>query len=101
MQKQNGKWYFHKMNGAYKSGTYKGLDLSFGNENATGGILLRAIREVTLPSTMGDFIEGPCNCVNRILQDTCKGENVKDLVGMASFSLDAFNSESNFHLIES
>ena len=45
LQKQNCKWYFHKMNGAYKSGTYKGLDLSFGKPdiNAIGGILIRAI----------------------------------------------------------
>ena len=110
MQKQNCKWYFHKMNGAYKAGTYKGLDLSFGKPdiNAIGGILLRSLREALVTEAdgklkvtgSGEFIEGPCNCVNRILKDTCSGENVKDLVGLDEFSLDAFNTKSNFHLVD-
>ena len=83
LQKQNCKWYFHKMNGAYKAGTYKGLDLSFGKPeiNAIGGILLRSLKEVFVSEEEaggklkvtgnGEFIEGPCNCVNRILKETC------------------------------
>lgn len=43
-QKRNGEWYFHRQNGkSYKGGTYKGLDISCGNENNYGGILLRSI----------------------------------------------------------
>merc|ERR1712166_426835 len=51
----------------------------------------------------GDFIEGPCNCVNKILKETTSSEKdgIKDLVAMDSFNLDAFDTESNFHLITS
>lgn len=29
-QQTCGEWYFHKMNGTYKGGSYKGLDITFG-----------------------------------------------------------------------
>jgi hypothetical protein len=101
------------MGGAYKSGSYKGLDLTFGKPDieAVGGILLRSLMPVTVENLDGKlivtggskeaFIEGPCNCVNRILEETCNPSDVgiKELVGMPEFSLDAFDSKSNFHLI--
>ena len=46
MQHENAKWYFHKVGGTYKSGSYKGLDLSFGKHSAIGGILIRALMRV-------------------------------------------------------
>ena len=63
-QLQNMKWYFHKYhNGTYKSGTYKGLDMTFGNKkDQYGGILIRSIY-----SKDSGLICGPCNCVNYIL----------------------------------
>jgi len=82
MQKHTGRWYFHKQNGmAFKSGTYKGLDLAIGKgEKAVGGILFRAMMPVRVTqkdngfkaepsSTKADFIEGPCLLVDRILAD--------------------------------
>ena len=30
LQKETGRWYFHKFGQSYKVGTYKGLDLTFG-----------------------------------------------------------------------
>jgi len=88
-QLTNSKWYFHKHHTqTYKSGTFKGLDLTFGhvdtnflinsyfnkcvkklNENLEkndiyGGILIRSIYDVT----SNIFIEGSCNCVNHILK---------------------------------
>lgn len=113
MQKLNAQWYFHKMNGSYKAGTYKGLDLSFGRPEigAVGGILIRAIMpcevnteggELVGKPLTGELIEGPCNSVNRILESTLgnKDQGIKDLVQMKSFSLDAFASSSNFHLVK-
>ncbi len=88
------------MGGNYKSGTYKGLDLTFGiPDRSIGGILIRSLMPVSVEKD-GDvikviggskdtFIEGPCNCVNKILQETC-GKDIKDLVAMAEFKLDAF-----------
>ena len=53
MQKQTGKWYFHKFGNSYRSGTYKGLDVAIGKgeEVAAGGILLRSLMPVTLSNT--------------------------------------------------
>lgn len=102
------------MFGTYKAGSYKGLDLSFGNPElpATGGILLRSLMPVTVTEKDGkilvsnsgskdEFIEGPCNCVNRILLETTgdKDKGIKDLVQMPEFNLDAFDQKSNFHLV--
>lgn len=57
--------YFHKFkNGSYKSGTYKGLDITFGSTNSYFGILIRSMLNVN----SGEFIEGPCRCVNKILE---------------------------------
>lgn len=60
-----GKWYFHKFkNGSYKGGTYKGMDLTLGNNVDTYcGILIRSMCKLGTE----DIIEGPCNCVNKIL----------------------------------
>lgn len=62
-----GIFYFHKYkNGTYKSGTYKGLDLTFGNreKNTYFGILIRSIMDLD----SNEFTEGPCKCVNKILE---------------------------------
>jgi hypothetical protein len=62
-----GRWYFHKQNGkSYKSGTYKGLDITFGNDDKTtyGGILIRSIKKLATD----EIIEGPCKVVNKILE---------------------------------
>lgn len=66
-------WYFHKFgNGTYKGGTFKGLDITFGNrnqhqnkyQNKYCGILIRSIQHIK----QNRFIEGPCNVVNEILK---------------------------------
>ena len=120
MQKTTGNWYFHKLGKSYKAGSYKGLDLSIGKGEgiAAGGILLRSMIPLTLaPSSTADrmvftedsrnkseFVQGPCNCVDRILEET-KPEGSKDrfgiaeLVDSADFNLDVFDSQSCFHLL--
>jgi hypothetical protein len=35
MQQTCAQWYFHKTGGKYRSGTYKGLDVTFGIENVS------------------------------------------------------------------
>jgi len=84
VQAKFGKWYFHRMGPgkAYKSGTYKGLDLSFGGQSdgkkkdkAYGGVLIRAIQPLNQSSqknekkkkTKGPIIEGSCTCVDHLL----------------------------------
>ena len=115
MQKESGKWYFHKQGGTYKSGTYMGLDLAFGKGNqAAGGISLRSLipadvinckvfeKPAHYNDLKKDFIEGPCNCVRKILETT-KPEGlskfgIPDLVGHADFNLDAFDKKSCMYL---
>lgn len=49
LQHENAKWYFHKMGGNYKAGSYKGLDLTFGHRGSTiGGILIRSLMPVDI-----------------------------------------------------
>ncbi len=72
-QLKNGSFYFHRYkNGAYKSGTYKGLDITFGDEEKKiyFGVLIRSIREVASEDleAVNPVIEGPCRSVNKILE---------------------------------
>ena len=65
-QKNFGHFYFHKFpNGTLKAGTFKGVDLALGNANTYFGVLIRSIQNVDT----GEFTEGSCNCVNKILSE--------------------------------
>jgi hypothetical protein len=104
MQRLSGQWYFHRFGKTFKSGTYKGLDLTFGKgKQAVGGILIRSIMSVGalngkhLPPK--DFVEGPCNSVTRILKHNSPSDKditeVKDFVVLPGFSTDALAPTSN------
>ena len=71
------QWYFHKFGKSYKSGTYKGLDISFGRkeENLYGGILLRTIQDISSLK----FYEGSCNLVKELFK-LSESEEVKDFI---------------------
>lgn len=72
-QKSYGKFYFHKYwNGAFKSGTWKGMDIVLGNEDKYFGVLIRSMEDLDT----NEFIEGPCRSVNKILEQF----NCKDIV---------------------
>ena len=85
-----------------------GLDLAFGKgDKAAGGILLRSLipalvtqgkkgEKIARNSELkSDFIEGPCNCVKKILETTkpsgYKDFGIADLVEQEDFCLDAFD----------
>lgn len=77
-QMKFGRFYFHQYgNGVYKSGTYKGVDLTFGSKkrNVYYGVLVRSICNIET----GEFIEGPCRSVNKILEIN-KAHDVKEFV---------------------
>lgn len=64
-QKTFGKWYFHRYpNGSYKSGTYKGMDITLGNKDTYFGVLIRSIYD----AETDEMIDGPCKTVNKILE---------------------------------
>jgi hypothetical protein len=62
-QLSSSQWYFHSTGKSYRGGTYKGLDITF-SQLGHGGILIRAIKD------NDEYIEGPCNVVNKLLQLT-------------------------------
>lgn len=64
-QLSHSQWYFHRQGKTYRSGTYKGVDITFGNRESFGGILIRSIETAS-----GEIVEGPCLCVEYLLQQT-------------------------------
>ncbi|NEP10912.1 MAG: helix-turn-helix domain-containing protein [Symploca sp. SIO2C1] len=57
-----GQWYFHRQGDNYRGGSFKGLDLTFGEDTAFGGILIRS-----LEAADGTLIDGPSLCVDHLL----------------------------------
>lgn len=94
-QLTNQEWYFHKYkNGTFKNGTYKGLDITFGDikSKSYGGILIRTIEKLSNHST----IIGPCNVVNHIINET--GYNTIDELVESLENNNVFNTKNKFHL---
>ena len=57
-----GYWYFHQQKDNYRGGSFKGVDLTFGEDTAFGGILIRS-----LEAADGTLIHGPSLCVDYLL----------------------------------
>lgn len=55
--------YFHRQGKTFRNGTYKGLDFTIGNSKVFGGVLIRAVENLT----EGTLIEGPSLVVDHIL----------------------------------
>lgn len=72
----NGRWYFHRTRDQYRSGSFKGLDLAFGDGTAHFGILIRSIIDPA-----GTLIDGPSLTVDHLLTQT-KAKDVATLDGM-------------------
>ena len=64
LQKQLGYWYFHRSGGTYRSGTYKGLDITFGDGAAFGGVLIRGLERLDDAA----LLDGPCVVVDHLLE---------------------------------
>lgn len=65
LQRQAGRWYFHRAGpaGGYRGGSYAGLDLACGSADFAAGMLLRSLRDEE-----GRTICGPALCVRALLQ---------------------------------
>jgi hypothetical protein len=83
MQKRFGAWYFHRTGGEYRGGTYKGLDVAFGDGDAFGGILLRGAERLRDQR----YLDGPCVFVDHALALTGKG-SVAALASSFDLSID-------------
>jgi hypothetical protein len=65
IQVHAGRWYFHKTAGIYRGGSFKGLDVTFGDGVAKGGILIRGAqtaegRLIVGPSLLVDYLLASC-----------------------------------------
>jgi len=97
VQQLNARWYFHKTGKKYRTGNYKGLDVTFGMDNkGYGGILFRAISDVD----GSNYLSGPCLLVNDVLS-LCEVKDIDELVGKENFSLHADHAGSLLYLEES
>ncbi|HJL15902.1 MAG TPA: hypothetical protein RMH99_09610 [Sandaracinaceae bacterium LLY-WYZ-13_1] len=91
LQREPGRWYFHRRGGTYRGGSFKGLDLTFGAPGAFGGVLLR-----TLEPPDGALISGPSLLVDALLEAT-GAPRVADLHRRAP---DAFDRGAPLHLAD-
>jgi len=63
VQVHPGRWYFHRTAGVYRGGSFKGVDVTFGDGTARGGILIRGVERPD-----GTFIDGPSLLVDHVLR---------------------------------
>lgn len=76
VQREYARWYFHRTRGEYRGGSFKGLDLAFGDGSAYFGVLIR-----TVVALDGPVLDGPCVTVDHILAQT-KAASVAALDGL-------------------
>ncbi len=93
VQLENGRWYFHRTRGEYRGGSFKGLDLAFGDGTAYFGILIR-----TLVAADGTFLDGPCVTVDHLLTKTKTG-SVAALDGVINARA-IWDASSPLHIVD-
>ena len=102
IQQQNGTWYFHRDEGSYRGGSFKGLDVTFGL-GAFGGVLIRTIRA----DEDGKVVNGCSLCVDHLLSQTghasvaeldgeINGRNIWDAASPLHLRLDAAPPENTW-----
>lgn len=78
LQLTSQRWYFHRagnnhrtgQHGSYRGGSFKGVDLTFGDGHNYGGVLIRAVERTGTASTPGVLIDGPSRTVDQLLKTT-------------------------------
>ena len=90
-QLSSGRWALHRQGKGLRSGSYKGLDLSFGQPGSFGGVLVRSLR---LPNQ--EVISGPSLCVDYLIETT----GCKDIQSLANIieAHSAFSPDNPLHL---
>jgi len=62
VQYGTGRWYFHRIGESYRGGSFKGIDLTFGSDGASGGVLIRGLEKQD-----GTLVDGPSLCVDHLV----------------------------------
>ena len=83
MQRELGRWYFHRTGGSYRGGTYKGHDLTIGRADTAGGVLVRGLQRLDSSRR----VDGPSTCVDHVLALTGHG-GVASLAGSFDGAVD-------------
>ena len=93
VQLEDGRWYFHRTRGAYRGGSFKGLDLALGDGTAYFGILIR-----TVVAADGTVLDGPSITVDHLLAQT-KAAGVAALDGVIN-GRSIWDPTSPLHIVE-
>lgn len=93
VQLEDGRWYFHRTRGAYRGGSFKGLDLALGDGTAYFGILIR-----TLVAADGTVLDGPCVTVDHLLAQT-RTASIAALDGVIN-DRSIWDTSSPLHIVE-
>jgi hypothetical protein len=93
IQQFTGRWYFHRIGMSFRGGTFKGVDLTFGNETSRGGILFRSVRKpdgaiLSGPSLLVDYALSLCSVTSVSKLDQTIGEHL------------AWDTRNPLHLID-
>ena len=93
LQLEDGRLYFHRTCGEYRGGSFKGLDLTFGNLTAHFGVLVR-----TIVAPDGTLVVGPSLTVDHLLART-QAAGVAVLDGVIN-GRSIWDTTSPVHLVE-
>lgn len=93
VQLEYGRWYFHRTRGAYRGGSFKGLDLALGNGTDFFGVLIR-----TVVAFDGTLVHGPCVTVDHMLERT-KTASVAALDGLIN-GRNLWDTSAPLHVVE-
>ena len=106
---ENKKCINPRPNVAFRGGTFKGLDITFGAENKQfGGVLIRSIQSLKAVNSLfssnangkgkmygvDELIQGPCKCVDALLKDT-GFDDIKSLTKSDKFNMNIFGDDNN------
>ena len=88
-----GRWYFHRTKGVYRGGSFKGLDIAFGDGEAFAGILIRTIQKED-----GTPVVGPSLSVDHVLD--CNGTDSVKALDEAIGTREVWDTSSPLHIRE-
>lgn len=99
----DGHWYFHRSGagalGGFRGGTFKGLDITYGDAGEAGGILIRSLHDLGSHSlAQPQLYEGPCVSVNRILE-AVGVSSIAELVERQDFDWNVMNRHGLIRLV--
>ena len=92
-QARPGHWYFHRIGESFRGGSFKGVDLTCGDGDACGGILIRSLEQPD-----GRLVVGPSLCVDHLLVTTGTSSIATLTAAIAGRSV--FDRGSPLHLVD-